>query len=153
MKQLESLLYIAILGLVGLSGIWLQNSLMEEKPEERDYNNRHDPDYYIENFTATGLDKNGQRRFVIEAERMAHFPDDDTALLDNPHVIEYEVGFAPRHTYSDSGWMSSSGDEIILTGNVKVVVEADSRGPGGTMKSKRLRILLDKTKEGGGLFN
>ena len=153
MKQLESLLYIAILGLVGLSGIWLQNSLMEEKPEQRDYDNRHDPDYYIENFTATGLDKNGQRRFVIEAERMAHFPDDDTALLDNPHVIEYEVGFAPRHTYSDSGWMSSSGDEIILTGNVKVVVEADSRGPGGTMKSKRLRILLDKSKEGGGLFN
>lgn len=153
MKQLETLLYIAILGLVGLSGIWLQNSLMEEKPEQRDYNNRHDPDYYIENFTATGLDKNGQRRFVIEAERMAHFPDDDTALLDNPHVIEYEVGFAPRHTYSDSGWMNSSGDEIILTGNVKVVVEADSRGPGGTMKSRRLRILLDKTKDGGGLFN
>ena len=152
MKQTETLLYIAILGLIGLFGIWLQNSMLEEQPEERDYKNRHDPDYYIENFTATGMDKNGQRRFVLEAERMAHFPDDDTALLDKPHVIEYEVGFAPRHTYSDSGWMSSSGDEILLTGNVRVVVEADSRGPGGTMKSKRMRILLDKTKEGGGLF-
>jgi len=40
--------------------------------------------------------------------------------------------------------MSSSGDEIILTGNVKIVVEADASGPGGTMKSKRMRILLDK---------
>lgn len=152
MKQLESLFYIAILGLVGLFGIWLQNSLMEDQPEAQDYLNRHDPDYYIENFTATGLDKNGQRRFVIEAERMAHFPDDDTALLDKPHVVEYEVGFAPRHTYSDSGWMSSSGDEILLEGNVRIVVEADSRGPGGTMKAKRMRILLDKSLEGGGLF-
>ncbi len=152
MKNVESLLYISILGLVGLFGIMLQNSLLEEEPEEQNYNQRHDPDYYIENFTATGLDKNGQRRFVIEAERMAHFPDDDTALLDNPHVIEYTVGFAPRHTYSDSGWMNSTGDEILLTGNVRVVFEADSRGPGGTMKSKRMRILLDKSKEGGNLF-
>ena len=153
MKQIESLLFISILGLVGLFGIMLQNSLIEEEPEERNYDQRHDPDYYIENFTATGLDKNGQRRFVIEAERMAHFPDDDTALLDYPHVIEYEIGFAPRHTYADSGWMNSTGDEIILTDNVRIVVEADSRGPGGEMKSKRMRILLDKTKEGGNLFN
>jgi len=152
-KQLESLLYISILGMVGLLGIWLQTALMEEEPEEQNYNQRHDPDYYIENFTATGLDKNGQRRFVIEAERMAHFPDDDTALFDNPHIIEYEIGYAPRHTYADSGWMNSSGDEILMTGNVRVVVEADSRGPGGTMKSQRLRILLDKTKEGSGIFD
>lgn len=152
MKQVESLLYISILGLVGLFGIMLQNSLIEEDIEEQNYNERHDPDYYIENFTATGLDKNGQRRFVIEAERMAHFPDDDTALLDNPHVVEYEDGFAPRHTYADSGWMNSTGDEILLTGNVRVVIEADSRGPGGEMKAKRMRILLDKSKEGSSLF-
>lgn len=147
MKQFESLLYIAILGMVGLFGIFLQNAMIEDQPEPQNFDQRHDPDYYIENFTATGMDKNGQRRFVIEAERMAHFPDDDSALLDNPHVIEYEIGFAPRHTYADQGWMSGTGDEILLTGNVRIVIEADSRGPGGTQKSRRLRILLDKTKK------
>lgn len=147
MKQLESLLYITILGMFGLFGIYLQNQMVEDEPELQNFNDRHDPDYYIENFTATGLDKDGQRRFVIEAERMAHFPDDDTALLDYPHVIEFELGLAPRHTYADSGWMNSNGDEIILTGNVKIVVEADSRGPGGTMKAKRMRILLDKAQK------
>ncbi len=149
MKQLESLLYIAILGMVGLFGLFLQSSMIEEEPEVYNYDQRHDPDYYIENFTATGLDKNGQRRFVIEAERMAHFPDDDTALFDKPHVVEYEVGQAPRHSYSDSGWMSSSGDEIRLTGNVRIVIEADANGPGGEMKSKSMRILLDKSKQSG----
>jgi len=146
-KQIETLLYIGILGVIGLFGIYLQTTLMEDEPEYLDYNERHDPDYYIENFIATGLDKNGQRRFVIKADRMAHFPDDDTALFDQPHVIEYEVGFAPRHTYADSGWMNSTGDEILMTGNVKVVVEADSRGPGGTMKSKKMRIILDKATQ------
>jgi len=152
-KQLETLLYIAILGLVGLGGIYLQSRMLDDEPELKDFKNRHDPDYYIENFVATGLDENGQRRFVLKADRMAHFPDDDTALLDNPVVVEYEIGFAPRQTSSDSGWMSSSGDEILMTGNVVVTVEADSRGPGGTLKSKRMRILLDKTKKSGGVFN
>lgn len=149
MKQFESLLYIAILASIGLFGILLQDSWIQEEAESQNFDTRHDPDYYIENFTATGLDKNGRRRFVIEAERMAHFPDDDTALFDYPHVIEYEEGTAPRHTYADNGWMSSSGDEIILTGNVKIVVEADASSPGGTMKSKRMRILLDQETKAG----
>ena len=148
LKQLESLLYISILGLVGLFGILLQTSMIEDEPELQTYNDRHDPDYYIENFIATGLDKNGERRFVIKAERMAHFPDDDTALLNFPHVIQYEKGLAPRHTYADSGWMTSSGDEIIMTDNVKIVVEADERGPGATLKTKYMRILLDKEAQG-----
>jgi lipopolysaccharide export system protein LptC len=152
MKRFETLLYIVLFGLIGIGGIYLQTAQIDDEPEEQNFDQRHDPDYYIENFTATGLDKNGQRRFVIEAERMAHFPDDDTALLDFPHIIEYEKGFAPRHTYADEGWMSSSGEEIILTENVRVVFEADSRGPGGTMKTKRMRILLDKTKKNKGLF-
>lgn len=144
MKQVESLMYITILGLVGLGGIYLQTAMIDDPVELQDFDNRHDPDYYIENFIATGLDKNGERKFVIKADRMAHFPDDDTALFDQPHVVQYEKGFAPQHTYADSGWMSSSGDEILMTGNVKVVSERDSRGPGGTHRTNRLRILLDK---------
>ena len=151
MKQLESLLYIAILGLVGLSGIYLQNSLMEDDPEPTDYNSRHDPDYYIINFTATGFSEDGKKRYVIEAARMLHFPDDDTALLDDVHITEFEEGFAPRHTYADSGWMNSTGDEVILKENVRVVIEADSRGPAITQRSNRLRILLDKNKKNGGI--
>ena len=148
MKQIESYLYIAILGMVGLFSIYLQSFIFEEEVEEVKTAERHDPDYYILNFIATGLDKNGQRRYVLKADRMVHFPDDDTSVFDNPHVIEYEEGLAPRHSYADSGWMNSTGDEILMTGNVKVIVEADERGPGGTLKSKRLRILLNKNQDG-----
>jgi len=142
MKQSESFLYIAILGLIGLFGIWLQNFVLEDDTEVEVTETRHAPDYYIENFTATGLDKNGKRRFVIKAQRMAHFPDDDTALFDFPEITQFQEGQAPRHTYADSGWMNSTGNEIIMTENVKVVVEADENSPGGTINTKRLRILL-----------
>jgi len=141
-KQSESLLYISILSVVGLFGLWLQNLVLEDEEVTVSIEERHDPDYYIENFTVTGLDKNGKRRFIIKAKRMAHFPDDDTALLDYPEITEFEEGSAPRHTFADSGWMNSTGDEIIMTDNVRVVVEADETSPGGTINTKRLRILL-----------
>ena len=147
MKQFESLLYIAILGMVGLFGIFLQNALIEDQPEPQNFDQRHDPDYYIENFTATGLDKNGARRFVIKAKRMAHFPHDDTALLDFPEITQFQEGAPPRHTYADSGWMNSTGDEIIMTDNVRIVVESTEDTAGGTIKTKRLRILLTKNEK------
>lgn len=152
MRNFENILYISILGLLGLLGIWLQAEILHEEPEKQNFTTRHDPDYYIENFTAIGMDETGERKYVLEAERMAHFPDDDTALLDNPHVIEFRKGFSPRHTYAKSGWMNSSGDEILLTGDVKIVFEADSRGPGGTMKAKRMRIFLEKGSDAKKLF-
>jgi hypothetical protein len=40
--------------------------------------------------------------------------------------------------------MSSSGDEILLTGSVRIVIEADDESPGGEMRAKKMRILLDK---------
>jgi len=144
MKQLESKLYIAILGLLGLFSIWLQTSIHEEEQVEVNYLNRHDPDYYIENFTATGMNEQGQRVYVLEAERMAHFPDDDSALLDNPHLIEFEKNTAPRHTYADSGWLSGGGDELLMKDNVKIIQEAGFGSPGGTLKTKKMKIKLDK---------
>ena len=148
MKQRsESFLFIAILGTVGLFGIWLQNLVLDDEEEIINTEQRHDPDYYIENFTATGLDKNGARRFVIKAKRLAHFPDDDTALLDFPEITQFQEGAPPRHTYADSGWMNSTGDEIIMTDNVRVIVEASEDSAGGTIKTKRLRILLTKDEK------
>ena len=52
----------------------------------------------------------------------------------------------------DSGWVSADGNEILLTGNVKIVQEGDERGPGGTMQSQRMRILLDQSSERTGLL-
>ena len=148
----ENLLYIAVLCVFGLIGIWLQTGIMEEETQAQAEGDPHQPDYYVENFTATGMDENGRKSFILEAERMAHFPDDGTALLDNPHVIEYTPGLSPRHTYADSGWVSADGDEILLTGNVKIVQEASSGSPGGTMRAQRMRILLDESSERTGLL-
>jgi len=146
-QQSESFLTIAILGTVGLFGIWLQSLVLENEDEVISAEQRHDPDYYIENFTLTGLDKNGARKFILKAKRLVHFPDDDTALLDFPEITKFQDGTPPRHIYADSGWVTGTGDEVIMTDNVRVIVEATEETAGGTIKTKRLRVLLTENEK------
>ena len=144
MKFLEKTLLVSVFSaLVGLS-LWLQFGILEAPKEYIDGKSRHDPDYYIENFTAVGMDEKGKRKYILEAERLVHYPDDDTALLDNPHLIQYEPGQAPRHTYAESGWFAANGNEILLTGNVRVIQGNNSNAAGGIMTSNKMRILLDR---------
>lgn len=151
MKFLEKVVYITVFACLGLLSVWLQFGIIEQQTVRKfDGDERHDPDYYMENFTAVGMDKEGRRKYIVEAERMVHYPDDDTALLDNPHIVQYEPGLAPRHSYSESGWMSSDGNEVLLTGNVKVIQgrapennNSDNSG-GGVLTTDRLRVLLEQ---------
>ena len=148
MKLMEKILLATIFSvLVGLS-LWLQYGILEEPQEYVDGKSRHDPDYYIENFTAVGMDEKGKRKYILEAERLVHYPDDDTALLDNPHLIQYAPGQAPRHTYAESGWFAADGNEILLTGNVRVIQGHDANAAGGIMTSERMRVLLDRDTGG-----
>ena len=143
MIWLERIIIFSIV--IVLAGItaWMQMSLLDESiDEELVLAESHDPDYYIENFVAVGMDTNGARQYVLEAERMVHFPDDDTALLDKPHVIQYEPDRAPTHIYSETGWISANGDEVILTGYVRVIRGRDSTGSGGVTTTEKLKIVL-----------
>jgi len=147
MRILEKIFYLLVAGTLGLLVLWLQIDLVDQKPQHATAKRSHDPDYYMENFTAVGMDKEGLRRYILEAERLVHYPDDNTALLDNPHIVQYNPGLAPRHTYAESGWVSSDGNEVLLTGNVRVVQgRAGKNDPGGIMTTEKMRILLDKNK-------
>lgn len=141
MRHSENVILVLVMAaLVGLS-LWLQYVLTQPDESTVEVAASHDPDYYMENFTATGRDPQG-RRYLLEAERMVHYPDDGSSLLDNPHVVQYEAGQAPRHSYSDSGWLSGDGEEIVLTGHVRVIQGDGSAGAGGITTTNRLKIRL-----------
>ena len=132
--------------LLGLS-LWLQYGIIESDPATVVKQNSHDPDYYIENFTTIGMDKRGRRKYILEAERLVHYPDDGTALLDNPHVIQYEEGQPPVHTYAESGWISANGEEVLLSGNVRMIQGKGAGQAGGVMTSEKMAINLKKGRK------
>ena len=139
---------IAVSGLflvLFLVSIWLRFGLLE-KPDELDSQlEKNDPDYYAENFTSTGVDETGKKYKVI-ADRLVHYPVGDRALLDNPHIIQYDLSGVPRHIYAESGWLYDNQSTILLTGNVRVVQsQTSSAGAAGT--SEKMIIHL-KEKRG-----
>ena len=146
-RNLERFVLLGImLALIGL-GTWLQQSFLNTDKPVTSPTASHEPDYSIHNFTATGRDAEGVV-YVLEADRLVHFPDDNTALIDNPHLTQYQDGKDFRHTYSDSGWVSSDGTEVLLTGNVKVVQGRTADDPGSVTRAERMTVKLNRSQGG-----
>lgn len=140
----ERVVLTILCGLGAAFSLWLQFVVLEDEPvvEEQDDNS---PDYYIDNFVAVGMDEQGNRRYQLEAERLVHHPKEDIALVDKPHVIQFEPGSAPRHTYADDGLVGPDFNEVLLTGNVRVIQGyngAEGASAGGVQTSKRMKIRL-----------
>ena len=146
-RNLERFVLLGImLALIGL-GTWLQQSFLDTANPVPAPTASHEPDYSIHNFTATGRDSEGVV-YVLEADRLVHFPDDNTALIDNPHLIQFQDGKDFRHTYSDSGWVSSDGTEVLLTGNVRVVQGRTADDPGSVTRTERMKVKLKRSQGG-----
>ncbi|MDC1071688.1 LPS export ABC transporter periplasmic protein LptC [Gammaproteobacteria bacterium] len=144
MKQyLDRAILVAVLGVMAALGIWMQISLLEPVTTETVSGPDREPDYYIQNFTATGRDEVGVI-YVLKAERLVHFPDDNTSLLDKPKLVQYENGQPSRRTTSESGWMSGDGNEILLTGDVEVEQFRSNDDPGNITRTQRLLVHLDR---------
>ncbi len=126
--------------LAGLS-VWLQFDLLIENDDEISEQEKKDPDYYLENFVSIGMDEEG-KQYRIEADRMVHYPQGDRSLLNRPHIIQYDINLTPRHIYADSGWLYNNGEDVLLTGNVKVIQSRSGASTGGTAVGEKMVIRL-----------
>ena len=136
-------LVMVFLILVALSA-WLQFGLLQTPVSELSVEEKNAKDYYIENFVSTGMDALG-KKYELQADRMVHFPFGDRALLDNPHIVQYDLNQTPRHIYADSGWLYNATSKILLTGNVRVI-QSQTQAAGGISMGEKMVILLDKER-------
>ena len=136
----QAVLVAAIVVMFGLS-LWLQMYFLNPKLLQNAPVVSHEPDYYIHKFTTTGRDTNGIA-YVLEAKRLAHFPDDNTALLDEPRLVQYDEDKSARTTFSDSGLVYENGTKILLQGNVQVTQGATDKAVGSVTSADRMTIKL-----------
>jgi lipopolysaccharide export system protein LptC len=106
---------------------------------------RHDPDYYVTNFTTTTYNREGAAETMMSAARMLHYPDDDTTDLIAPRVVQSKPN-EPRYSVrAERGQLSRDGDEIFLFGDVQLVREASAHGPEARMNTEFLHVLRDRS--------
>lgn len=82
---------------------------------------RHDVDYVVDNFSAVTLNLQGNPRFTLSAEKLWHYPDDDTTHLQMPRVSSLYADRPPVITSAQTGTISSKGDDVYLYDEVRVV--------------------------------
>lgn len=81
----------------------------------------HTPDYYVEGLTGITMDSEGRPSQRLTAERMTHYPDDDSTELILPRMTLYdEQGRPPWRARSEKGWVSGDGEVILLQGEVHI---------------------------------
>jgi lipopolysaccharide export system protein LptC len=134
---------LAIMLALALLTFYLDRMVSEEQAGAKQ--RRHDPDYIITNFTSTTYDREGKPLNVLSAERMVHYPDDDTTELFKPHVIQTRPE-EPRITVrAERGAVSPDGEEIFLYDNVVLVREADNERPEARLTTSFLHVLRDRS--------
>ena len=134
---------LALMTSLALLTFWLERTVHEDErpPQLR----RHDPDYVVSNFTTTTYNRDGAAESVLSAEKMLHFPDDDSTELFSPRVLHAKTD-EPRYTVrAERGALSRDGDEIFLYQDVVLVREADTERPEARMTTDFLHILRDRS--------
>lgn len=135
-KRLLLLLLIVLLS--GLSG-WLLDNLTEQD-KEKQARPRHDPDFFMENFTVTAMNTTGTPRYKLSADKMKHYPDDDTSELSRPHIIVFRAQTPPWIIDANRGWISANGELVLLIGNVKVNRKASAETRAMSLTTEELRL-------------
>ena len=105
---------------------------------------RHDVDFVIDNISAISLNEQGQQRFTLAAEKMWHYPDDDTTHLQMPRLASLYVDRPPVLTSAQTGMISSKGDEVFLYDEVRVVRPASGDIGEQRFDTSYLHVIPDR---------
>ncbi len=82
---------LALLILAAVIALWFQEDIKQKLPQISQ-TDEHFPDYFMENFSITSIDENGATNYTLQASKMLHYADDDSAELENPLLVFEDSG-------------------------------------------------------------
>ena len=71
--------------IIGILSLWFQEDGKQQLKDIAQPGERL-PDYFMENFSVTNMDDAGQVNYLLNASKMYHFADDDSAELEHPLI-------------------------------------------------------------------
>ena len=137
--------WLPLLPLLGLLGAvyWLDQQA-QPGPAKIYSGPRHDPDAIVENFSATKMNELGMPSFIMAAKKMLHYPDDDSTMLEEPHISMLSAEHPAILANARHGTISSNGDEIMLRDDVEVLREASAQQDQLTLHTEYLHIVPEQ---------
>lgn len=134
---------LTLLAVLALLTLWIESSV-KAPSQKSDGKNRHDPDYYLENFHSSKTDTAGNLRYQLAAVEMKHFPDDESSELVRPRFTQYGVGKPYTQIEGQKGEVSKDGKVVELYQNVKINRPASGGRGAMAVFTEYLKIVPDQ---------
>lgn len=107
---------LAILIFAAIFALWLQEDV-KKKPDVDSKAESRFPDYFMENFSITSMNESGSPAYVLKAQKMLHYSDEDYSELVLP-VISFTDNKKHFTIQSASAKFKQSENTIHLHDNV-----------------------------------
>ena len=131
---------VALLAILAAVTVWLGREV--QPPEAAaDSKTRHDPDYIVENFSATRVGPDGRPQHTLHARRMAHYPDDDTTHLDAPRLVSFRGKAEAVTVTAKTALLSSNGENAYLNDDVRLVRAAREKNSELVVETTWLHVM------------
>lgn len=130
-----------MLVLLALLTFWVTNTVVPSRTDQG--NGVHQkPDYIIENLSGIRANHESTVQRNFSAEKLLHYLGGDVTHMDNPTFINIESQKPVMRVKADKARMSGEGENVYLTGNVKVLRGEDSDKI--TMMTSYLHLIPDE---------
>ena len=111
MGKLHYLTVLLLIILLAIASGWIFDSF-DKKTVVDSEELRHNPDYFLHNFSASVMNKKGKLAYQVKSVHLEHFPDDDTMQLKKPVFTFY--------TDNQISWIAQSDDALIYQQDKKI---------------------------------
>jgi lipopolysaccharide export system protein LptC len=118
--QVSHLLPVTLMFLLAGMTLWLQYAVESPSPGTDTAKDRHDPDAIGKMVTIAKLDLHGLAQYHLSAERIVHYPDNDSLELIAPRFIRQDAGNELTVT-ADKGVLYQESKEARFYDNVEMV--------------------------------
>jgi lipopolysaccharide export system protein LptC len=129
--QVSIYLPIILMGLMALGTYWLARNTPVFSLPEAARPARHDPDYYMREFSVKTFDAAGRLKSEVFGSEARHYPDTDTLEIDKPRIRAFNARGDLTVATATRALTNADGSEVQLIGNAVVTREA-TKGPDGS---------------------
>ena len=142
--RFAAVLSIALLtGLAGFS-YYLAELASKSEPGPGRARPGHNPDYFVEGLALTRTNAVGSPTFRLSAQRLEHFPDDDTIDFQRPVLVSLDPERPLVTIRAERGRASAGAQRTDLQGQVLLVRAGDRERPEMRIETDQVTLLPEE---------
>ena len=140
----HSLFPVIVLTLLAGVSVWLDR-VTQQDPVAKTDKTRHEADFSAERITLHRFDPTGKVQYILVADSMLHYADDESSELKNPR-LNYLNRPEPVWVESRFASLNKDGTTVVLTDEVLVRRAAHAGKPESTLRTEQMTVWPEDEK-------